>query len=89
MTYTLRLTGLSDDKDDFEFCVDGIACGRTYLDIRPHGPKWTWSIYGIRLRGPLPADVSLQGAEDTRQLAGEAFKRNWEKLVATGNARLT
>jgi hypothetical protein len=84
--YTLRPTGLGG-KDDFEFRFNGRDVGRTYADATPNGPRWYWSIYGINLRGPLPPGVEVQGLADDLKAAKEAFKLNWERLLATGSVK--
>jgi hypothetical protein len=86
--YTLRRTGLRNRTDDFEFRWNGRSVGRTYAQITPQGPRWYWGIYGINLRGPVPAGVVLHGLADDLPAAKAAFKVNWEKLLAAGTVRL-
>ena len=85
--YTLRLTGLSNRKDDFVFRFNGHDVGRTYAEATPNGPRWYWSIYVINMRGPLPESVIVQGLDDDLDAAKAAFKANWKKLLAAGTAQ--
>ncbi len=80
--YTLRQTDLGSPNDDFVFRFNGRDVGRTYAVATPAGLRWSWSIYGINLRGPLPPGVEVQGLADDLAAAGAAFKANWEKLLA-------
>ncbi len=85
--YTLRPTDLGSPKDDFVFRFNRRDVGRTYADGTPVGPRWYWSIYGINLRGPIPAGVVVQGLADDLAAAGAAFKANWEKLLGAGSVK--
>ncbi len=85
--YTLRQTDLGSPNDDFVFRFNGRDVGRTYAVATPAGLRWSWSIYGINLRGPLPPGVEVQGLADDLAAAGAAFKANWEKLLAAGSVK--
>jgi hypothetical protein len=85
--YTLRRTWPEERREnDFTFRWNGHNVGRTYLD--PGGKFWSWSIYGINLRGPLPEGTQVQGMGDTLDATKILFKMNWEKLIAGGSTRL-
>lgn len=86
--YSLRLTGLSNRTDDFEFRWEGKSVGRTYAQETPQGPRWYWTIYGTAYRGVVPEDVSVQGLVTDLAEAKTKFKTNFEKLIATGCIRL-
>jgi hypothetical protein len=86
-SYTLRPTDLGS-PDDFIFRFNGRDVGRTYADSTPVGPRWHWAIYGMHLRGPIPAGIILQGRVDDLEAAQAAFKENWERLLDTGRVKL-
>ena len=73
--------------DDFVFRFNGSDVGRTYADGTPQGPRWYWSIFGINLRGPLPAGVVVQGLADDLEAAKTVFKDNWERLLAASSVK--
>ena len=85
--YTLRPTDLGSPKDDFVFRFNGRDVGRTYAEPTPQGARWHWSIYGINLRGPVPAGVAVQGLADDLAGAKAAFKTNWKRLLAAGTVK--
>jgi len=87
--YTLRPTDLGSRRkdDDFIFHFNGRDVGRTYADGTPNGVRWSWSIYGINLCGPLPADVAVQGLADDLEAAKTIFKTNREKLLAADSVK--
>ena len=69
------------------FSINRRDVGRTYADGTPVGPRWYRNIYGINLRGPIPAGVVVQGLADDLAAAGAAFKANWEKLLGAGSVK--
>jgi hypothetical protein len=67
--YTMRLTGLSDDQNDFVFRVAGQDAGRCYLSRFPQGARWLWTVYGTNLGG-LENDLDEAKAAFRRAIEG-------------------
>jgi hypothetical protein len=88
--YTRRLTwpDKPESKDDYVFRCDGIDVGRCYLRGLTAGEsKWWWTIF-IALGPGTPRQrvegIPIQGSADKLELAQEAFKLNFDKMIAAG-----
>jgi len=80
--------GLQGLEDLSPVLLAALATDEPLLGARtPQGPRWYWSIYGLNLRGPLPAGVVVQGLADDLAAAGAAFKENWEKVLGAGSVK--
>jgi hypothetical protein len=85
--YSLRPTGLSRRTEDFIFRFNGRDVGRIYAETTPTGQRWYWSIYSIKLRGPIPESIILRGLANDLEEANVAFRENWEKLLDAGRVQ--
>ena len=83
--YTLRLTGLSDDPNDYTFQCDDFDVGRCYL--RPFTvpqEQWSWTIFlGVYVKRGIEG-APLAGYAEELELATQQFRESFDRLIAAG-----
>ena len=90
MTYTLRLTRLSDppNPNDYVFLWRGFEVGRCYLRaMTGNTHQWSWTTYiGLHITR-IVEGVPVAGFADTLDEAKAAFCKSFDVLIAAGAFR--